>query len=173
MGARNILFAIFLTIVSTNVIKAAVITKLLEEEALPRFINSIASSFPEFGQFSHNVASSAATAASRAFGGFKTYVGGLCNGLRDMDIPPRFNLLRCFVNEDLLSRFAHPTIGVNEGSAASSAAAASATGDAPGGAVVPHLVPVPRFRRVSETGAVGSDGALATGAHGSVIALGN
>lgn len=123
-------------------IHAGVIRKLLEKDAFPNFANVITAPFPEFGQLSHNFVSS----ASRAFGGFRTYFDDLRTGLRDIDvdIPPRVlrsEFLRNFIDGDLLSHLR--SVGVNRGSAASSAAAtasASTAGGAPnGGAFIPPL----------------------------------
>jgi len=157
-------------------IQAAVITKLLEEENLPNFVNLVAKPFPEIGQMTHHVASSAASAAARALGGFKSYVGDLRNGLQDMDIQPRFKILRHFIDGNISPDFGVrpipnivPVADQNGGSAAaSSAAAASAAPGALNDAVAPRL-----YRNVPKMGMIGNDNALSDATQGPIVAIEN
>ncbi|KAH0948147.1 hypothetical protein HN011_003298 [Eciton burchellii] len=174
MAQRNILFVVFLAIVSANMIQAVV--GKLEEGNVSNFINLVTDPLqrPD-GQLSH-AASSAASAAAHALGGFRSYVDDLRTGLQNMNIQPRFKTLHRFIDGSILPDFGAkpvpnivPAAGQDTGSAAaSSAAAASAVPGAIESAIAPRL-----SRSAPEMGTIGNDGALSDAIQGPMVAMKN
>lgn len=114
-------------------------TQFLQEETFPNFVKVAA--IPKLGELSHNLATSAASAASNAFTGFRTYVDDFRTGLgRHMEIPSSYPVLHRFVHGEIWPNLARPAAGVvpdrlapglsggriSDSSAASAAAAGSA-----------------------------------------------
>ncbi|KAL6268546.1 hypothetical protein P5V15_001681 [Pogonomyrmex californicus] len=110
MVQSHVVSAIFLILVSANVIQGGVIpSPLLQEEFFPNFVDLVG--LPRIGELSHNVASSAATAASHAYNGFRTYLDNFRTGFGErIQIPPRFALLNRFVNQGFLPGLTDPAI---------------------------------------------------------------
>lgn len=106
-----------------------------QEETFPNFVNLAA--LPRVGELSHDFAKSAASTASNAFTGFRTYVDNFRSGLgRHIEIPPQYPVLHRFVHGEVWPNLARPAVGVVPGrltprlplagnSGAASAAAAS------------------------------------------------
>lgn len=99
-----------LCIIITQTMQAGAIPLLglFHHENLPNFVHLL--DIPRIGEFSHNLASSAASAASTALGGFRSYMDDFRTGLGGLNIPPNFGLVHRFINGGLLSGLSHPAI---------------------------------------------------------------
>ncbi|XP_024885062.1 uncharacterized protein LOC112463104 [Temnothorax curvispinosus] len=145
MAQSHVISAIFLTLVSANMIQGGVIpAQLFHEETFPNLVNLVG--IPRVGEFSHNFATSAASAASSAFNGFKTYVDNFRTGLgQHIEIPPSYPVLHRFVHGEIWPNVAgRPAVGVvpsrlvapgflggrvgNSGAASAGAASSAASG---------------------------------------------
>ncbi|XP_029159507.1 uncharacterized protein LOC114931553 [Nylanderia fulva] len=105
MVQRHVLSVVFLALISANVIQAGVIIPSLQglfhQDALPNFVNLL--DIPRIGQFSHDLASSAASAAARV----RSYMDDFGTGLGGLNVLPRLHGL---FNGGLLSGLGHPAI---------------------------------------------------------------
>lgn len=85
--------------------------QLFHEETFPNFVNLAA--LPRAGELSNNFAKSAASAASNAFTGFRTYVDNFRTGLaRHIEVPPQYPVLHRFVHGETWPNLARPAVGV-------------------------------------------------------------
>jgi len=94
-------------------IKGAVIPQLFHEETFPNLVNL---GIPRIGEFSRNLATSAASSTSNAVNGFKTYVNKFRTGLgQRVSIPPEYGVLHRFAHGEIWPNFAGPITGVAPG----------------------------------------------------------
>jgi len=121
-------------------IQGGVIKHLFHEETFPNLVNL---GIPRIGEFSRNLATSAASATSNAVNGLKTYVTRFRTGLgQHIPISPQYGALHRFAHGEIWPNFAGlikgvspgqltaPTLrgnyrGVDDNSAASASSAAS------------------------------------------------
>ncbi|KAL0110165.1 hypothetical protein PUN28_013663 [Cardiocondyla obscurior] len=117
MAQSHLISAIFAILLSANIIQGAVIqgivpATLFHEQTIPSFVNTVG--IPHIGQVSDNFANSAASAASSAVSGFKTYVDNFRNGLsQHIQVPATYPVLHQFLHGDIWPNVAaRPVVGV-------------------------------------------------------------